>query len=432
MRENRRSPQHYHRIMIENQQGVEKEVVILLTDMEGYSWRASEMSPLQIQAFMVDYHRSLKDIVHRIAGPSQSIEPSAGDGAVAVFEFDQDTGKAVCTTALRCALEILAGIERGKLPRTRIGLFSGPIIEAELDRKTMRFGSSFAVASRLERLCAYFGIYLMFGREVARLQTDYHDNLVSIGKITPRNFTHPIHIFSLYRPGIHNCPRDIDARGLSEFVAKKNMGVELFCGNMQAQIIPDFPKARQLLAEAQGLFIQLTGTQDLATERLLEYIRNNPCPGEDFNRVGMRILDKELPPAMTHLPGLSGKLLKSAHPSLYRTLVEETDWEKRFTLIWYRANEQICRADDEPDGIYFIDQGIVDILDERAGIINTLEDGDVFGEMAYFTEDGKRTATVVARSDLVLRRISRHDLEELPAVKKLLQKIARNRKPSLL
>jgi class 3 adenylate cyclase len=426
---NRRSRQRYRKAVIENRQGVEKEVVILLTDMEGYSWRASEMTPVEIQTFMVDYHLALKDIVRRTSGPSQSIEPSAGDGAVAVFEFGRNDKKVVCTTALRCALEILAEIGRGTLPRTRIGLFSGRIIETRLDQKTMRFGSSFAVVSRLERLCAYFGIYLLFGREVARRQTDYHDYLVSIGKITPRNFTHPIHIFSLYRPGIHHCPLDIDAQGLREFIARKNRGVEFFCGNIQARISPDFPKARQLLAEAQDLFVQLTGTKDPATERLLEYIVLNPCPDQDFSRVGMRIRDRGLDATTVHIPGLSGKLLKSADNGLYRTLVEETAWETKFKLIWCRANEHVFRERDEPNGIYFIDRGSVDILTEKVGLINSLGDGDIFGEMAYFTAGGKRTATVMAKSDLVLRRVSWHDLEGIPVIKELFQKIADKRRP---
>lgn len=410
-------------------EGVEKEVIILFSDMEGYSWRASEMTPLQIQTFMVNYHKSLKTIVDSIAGPGQGIEPSAGDGAVSIFEFGKQNREEVSNTALGSALEILTEIDRGKLPRTRIGLFSGNIIEATFDDKTMRFGSSFAVVSRLERLCAYFGIYLLFGREVANLQTKYRKYLVSIGKITPRHFTHPIHIFSIYKPGIHHCPVDIDSQGLQDFIAVKNRGVELFCGNINAGIIPDFPLAKQLLLEAQELFLGLTGSEDLATERLLEYIRNNPCPDEVFNRVGMRIWDRELHSTMVHLPSLSSQLLKSANKDLYQTLVEETGWENKFKLIWCKAEEHIFAEQDEPDGIYFIDRGRVDILDEKGSLINTLGDGDIFGEMAYFTMNGKRTASVIAKSDLVLRRVSWHDLEELPVIKKLFKDIAEGRRP---
>lgn len=418
-----------HNQMNKKQVGGEKEVIILLSDMEGYSCLASEMTPYEIQSFMVNYHRALKDIVHRIAGPSQMIEPSAGDGAVAIFEFGEDDRIEICNKALGCALAILDEIEQGRLPKTRIGLFSGNIIEASLDDKTMRFGASFAVVSRLERLCAYFGNYLLFGREEAKLQTAYQKYLVSIGKITPRNFTHPIHIFTIYRPGIHNCPQDINEQGLADFIALKNKGVELFCGNINAGIVPDFPAAKELLTEAQELFVKLTEKTDKATERLLEYISDNPCPDEMFNRVGMRIWDKELHSTMVHLPGLSSQLLKSVNGDLYRTLIEETGWESKFTLIWCRAEEQIFTASQEPDGIYFIDKGTVEILDADNRLINTLHDGDIFGEMAYFAEDGKRTAKVIAKSDLVLRRVSWQDLKELPVIRELFQKIAQGRRP---
>jgi len=412
-----------------NTDGIEKEVVILLSDMVGYSCHASEMTPAQIQSFMVAYHKNLQEVVRKISGPGQIIEPSAGDGAVAVFEIKDQNRSDVCNMAIDCALEILNKMALKVIPQTRVGLFSGNIIEANINKKTMRFGASFSVASRLEELCTYFGTSLLMGREVANLQTAHKNYLTSIGKITPKNFSHPIHIFSIYKPGIHHCPQTADRKKLHQFIRIKNEAVEFFCGNLMREVEPDFPKARQKLTEAQNIFGAISGRIDLATERLLQYIKNNPCPDETFNRVGMKIWDRETQSTEVHLPGLSSELLKSSHSELYKTLIEETDWENKFKLIWRKKDERIFQKNEKPDGIYFIDKGTAVVVDGKQRLINTLHPGDIFGEMAYFSSNGIRSATITAATDIVLRRISWEDLESLPVIKDIFHRIAKKRKP---
>jgi len=273
---------------------IEKEVVILLSDMVGYSRRASSMVPAEIKSFMLEYHVNLKTIVHTICGSEQQIEPSAGDGAVAVFEMKPGEKRTkICDLALNVALEMVYAMEEGVIAQTRIGLFSGNIIEAVLDGQTMRFGAGFSVASRLEELCDYFGISILMGREVANQQTIHSDFITRIGKITPNNFAHPVHIFSLYRPGIHRCPADLKKSQLLNFIEVKNVAVELFCGNELKGILPDFSLAKKKLLQAQTLFIEMTGQSDMPTERLLEYIGKNSHPGKYFNQVGMRIWDSD-------------------------------------------------------------------------------------------------------------------------------------------
>jgi len=281
-----------HDNLVDVSNDIEKEVVILLSDMVGYSRRASLMVPAEIKIFMLEYHLNLKTIVHEVCGTDQQIEPSAGDGAVAVFERkDGEKRSRVCDLALNVALEMVYAMEKGVIARTRIGLFSGNIIEAVLDRKTMRFGAGFSVASRLEELCEYFGISILMGREVAKQQITHTDYITRIGKITPKNFAHPIHIFSVYRPGIHGCPVDIKKSTLLHFIEVKNMAVELFCGNELKGILPDFSLAKKKLLQAQALFVDMAGKNDIPTERLLEYIDKNSCPGKYFNKVGMKIWD---------------------------------------------------------------------------------------------------------------------------------------------
>jgi len=409
--------------------GTEKEVVILLSDMVRYSRTTTDMRPSEIKDFMLDYHTNLKRIVHSVCGKDQQIESSAGDGAVALFERQPGAGKdEMCGLALSVALEMVYAMEKGAIPQTRIGLFSGHVFEAVLDNKTMRFGASFSVASRLEELCGYFGTRILIDREVAFWQTKHSKYLVSIGKVTPKNFSHPVHIFSVYRPGTHQCPKNVNKKELLRFIELKNRAVELFCGNVLQGILPDFPLARQKLIEAQELFVEMTGKKDIPTERILDYIRNNPRPEKDFKRVGMKISEPAAESLGTNLLHLSSQLLKAMDKEFYNTLVVDTEWERQFKLIWRKKDEYIIRLEDRPDGVYYIDEGSVNILDKKGQLIATLTAGDVFGEMAYFSKKGARSATVIANSDLVLRRISGENFTKLPVLKKIFKKIARKRK----
>ncbi len=409
--------------------GVEKEVVILLSDMIGYSRKTTDMRPTAIKDFMLEYHMNLKRIVHSVCGKNQRIESSAGDGAVAIFERKPGEEKSkMCGLALSVALEIVYAMEKGTISPTRIGLFSGHIIEAVLDEKTMRFGASFSVASRLEELCGHFGTRILMDREMAFRQTEHAQYLTRIGKVTPKNLTHPVHIFSVYKPGIHQCPEDVNREDLLRFIDMKNSAVESFCGDLQENIPPDFPLARQKLFEVQDLFIAMTGKKDPPTERVLEYIGHNPCPEKDFKQVGMKIWEPSPELLGIRLLNLSSAFFKAMDQEFFQALVVNTEWEKKFKLVWRKKNEHIIHFQDSPDGIYFIDDGSVNILDRKDNLIITLTAGNIFGEMAYFSKKGQRSANVIANTDLVLRRISGEDLKTLPVIRKIFKKIAHKRK----
>ena len=154
---------------------IEKEVVIFLSDMVGYSRKASIMHPAEIRNFMLEYYQNLKKIVQSVCGTGQHIESSAGDGAVAIFEkTPAETKNDICDRALNVALAMVNAMEKGVIPQTRIGLFSGNIIETDFDGKIMRFGAGFSVASRLEELCEYFGTSVLMDREVAKVADRSH------------------------------------------------------------------------------------------------------------------------------------------------------------------------------------------------------------------------------------------------------------------
>lgn len=418
---------------LSSEKSPKKEVVILLCDMVQYSQKTSSMRPEEIRDFMIEYHESIQKIIRNDDDDPLEIEPLAGDGALVVFEKGHGEGRAeICTRALNAAVRMAFAIEEGRIPATRMGIYLGDIIEARLGDRMLKFGTSFAVACRLEELCSYFGTTILMDREVARYQNDETKYLLSVGKVTLQGLLHPMHVFTVYKPGIHRCPSAVNEAQLMEFIRLKNTAMELFCGNSPMGITPDFPAVRHKLAKAQQLFLEMTGKEDVAIERILEYIRETPTPESDFPKSGMKLAGRKRDSLGVRLFRLSQQLLRAMDREFYQALVDDTEWERYFVLEWRKEGEVIVKINEAPDGIYYIDSGEVETFDENGKLIATLSDGTVFGEMAYFSEKKKRNATVVAKTDLVMRRITSENFQKLPIIQKIFQRIAQGRQDDTL
>ncbi len=401
----------------------------MLTDMVQYSKLTHNMRPEEIRNFIVEYHRKINDILLKTENQPLSIDPSAGDGAIVIFEKGEgDTKEDICNRAVQAAIEMAKAIETGSLPQTRMGLFLGDIIEAQLGDRVHKFGSSFAVASRLEELCGYFGTSILMGREVARAQRSGNEYLVIIGKITPKNFSTPFNLFTIFKPGVNGCPLDIDKKELLDLIKVKNEAMELFAGNQLTGVKPNFPIVRTSLNIVQSRFVDMLGKRDIATDRILEFIRETPYPDADFEKTGMKIKDKKGNPLGIRLYHLSKQLLRAIDSELYQVLVEDTEWERHFKLEWHNKGDAIVTIHESPDGIYYIDSGKAHVLDEHGKIRATFGEGSIFGEMAYFTKEKRRNATVIAATDLVIRKVSTEDFEQLSVIKRIFQRLAMGRK----
>ena len=412
--------------------GPEREVVIMMTDMVQYSRQSSGMSPEEIRDFLIDYHGRIHDLVCRQGSMPLEIEPSAGDGNLVIF--DKRPGEdcsGVCTRALEGALRIAEAIANGTLAPTRMGIFLGRIIEARLGSRMAKFGSSFAVANRLEELCGHFGTHLLMDREVARYQKGFEGNLINMAKVSLASSLHPMNIFSIYKPGIQNCPAGADEGRLLEFIQMKNEAMEFFSGNLQLGIDPDFPRVREELLAAQKIFRDLTGWEDVGTERILEYIRETPLPPGDFGQKGMRLMEKKRDSLGERLFHLSKELLRAMDSDFYHALVVDTKWERYFKLEWCKKGDTIIWIDSVPDGIYYLDSGTVEVLNSKGELLSTMESGTIFGEMAYFDREKRRTATVRAKTDMVLRKISTEDFQKLPVIIRIFERIAMARRQEI-
>ena len=405
-----------------------KEVVILLTDMVQYSRLTQEMRPEEIRDFITEYYNELGQICSEDEYQPLTLVPSAGDGCVIILDKrDGHDAAELCQRALAVALACNRAIDEKRIPATRMGLFLGEIIEAKIGDTMHRFGSSFAVASRLEELCGYYGTPILMDREMARNQAEDFKYIVAVGKITPKNFTNPYNLFTVIVPGIGKYKKEMDGALLERFVFFKNEAMEFFSGNLLTGSKPDFPKARDLLSQAQRCHLQLTGRRDAACDRIIEYIREFPFPQADFKYTGIRLGAKKGDALGLRLFHLSKQLLRVIDSELYNALVVHTDWENYFQLEWCEQGDIIVAKGDPADGIYYIDSGFAHAEDEEGNIIAHFTDGNIFGEMAYYNKEKVRNATVIADSDVVLRKVTNADFEKLPMIKRLFKRLAERR-----
>jgi CRP-like cAMP-binding protein len=88
---------------------------------------------------------------------------------------------------------------------------------------------------------------------------------------------------------------------------------------------------------------------------------------------------------------------------------------KRLMAARFRADELVFRQGDDPDGLYLIERGQVQIESASArGFVPvaTLGDGDIFGEGALLLE-GQRSSNARALTDLDAWMLRREDFEDL-------------------
>lgn len=410
--------------------GREREVVIIMTDMVKYSEISSGMSPNEIRDFLMSYHGAIHSIMAQADSEPLEIEQSGGDGSLIIFDHRAEDSDAsgVCTRALKAAIRMAEAIDLGALTPTRMGILLGTITEAEIGNSMAKFGTSFAAANRLEELCGFFGTSFLMDREVARYQQGFSENIVSIAKVSLTSVLHPLNLYSVYRPGIQKIPVETDPQLLRHFIANKNETMEYFGGNLQLGLEPDFPRVREELLAQQAFFLRMTGRTDDAIERILEYVRETPFPDKDFRHTGMKLMEKKRDSLGERLFRLPSELLRAMDPDIYKALVVDTDWERYFKLQWYKKGDVIVKIGSVPDGIYYQENGITETYNAASELLSTMEAGSIFGEMAYFGREQKRTATVVAKTSVVVRKISTKDFSKLPDIIRIFEKIAQRRR----
>jgi CRP-like cAMP-binding protein len=78
------------------------------------------------------------------------------------------------------------------------------------------------------------------------------------------------------------------------------------------------------------------------------------------------------------------------------------------------AGANVVTLDDFGTAIYFIEEGMADVLSDGGEVTQTLGAGDTLGEIALLLT-GDRTASVVARTPMRLLSLSGQDFERIRA-----------------
>lgn len=94
----------------------------------------------------------------------------------------------------------------------------------------------------------------------------------------------------------------------------------------------------------------------------------------------------------------------SATDLIFLAGLPSEQWKKILAhaqLVHFHRGQDIIRAGDLDDGFYVLSQGQVDVvlrLKGKDGVLTTIPEGSVFGEVAFF-DRAPRSATIRARTD---------------------------------
>jgi CRP-like cAMP-binding protein len=78
----------------------------------------------------------------------------------------------------------------------------------------------------------------------------------------------------------------------------------------------------------------------------------------------------------------------------------------------YHHNSYICRAGDEAHAMYFIENGAINVRGPKGEVINELQPGNYFGELAAITGD-KRGADIQTKGDVLVYELDKKILSAL-------------------
>lgn len=143
-------------------------------------------------------------------------------------------------------------------------------------------------------------------------------------------------------------------------------------------------------------------------ERILTIDDNNVEAKDEKNSLLKRLSKESLQP-------IKDVIKKS---SIFSEIDEQELKEilKIATHLTFPEQTTIIKEDSKGDSIYFILSGIVSVQKKNKKnneiTLDTLSDGDFFGEFGFFT-GGKRQATVVSTSKVELYEFKKQDMEEL-------------------
>lgn len=87
-------------------------------------------------------------------------------------------------------------------------------------------------------------------------------------------------------------------------------------------------------------------------------------------------------------------------------------FRERMVKVQFEHGQDICTVDDEPDGVYFLEEGTAEVLDRDGAQINIMHEGQYFGEYAVLAHQ-RRLSTVRSLGRTVCYRLEPEDMLKL-------------------
>jgi adenylate cyclase len=156
-------------------QGSEREVVILFSDLRGFTGLAEQQLPYDVVFVLNRYFATMGHVVEAAGG---RVDKFIGDGIMALFGLSSDVGSA-CRQALQAARSMSQRLielnnslhsELVNPLRIAIGVHAGPAIIGDMGygraRTLTAIGDAVNIASRLETLAKEFDCELLVSNEV--------------------------------------------------------------------------------------------------------------------------------------------------------------------------------------------------------------------------------------------------------------------------
>ena len=188
--------------------GEHRDVVVVFTDLRGFTRMQAEQGPEATMAMLNEYFESMVEVIARHSGTLSRI---AGDGLMIIFgapiDFDDKMYRALRTVLdMRTALATLNGrrIKEGKEPLSMgIGISSGPVLAGNVGaRQRMEYtviGDSVNLAARLVDI-ADSGQILISDEIHRGVQAQFHTR--AFRTIRMKGKTDPVRVYELRGPRI--------------------------------------------------------------------------------------------------------------------------------------------------------------------------------------------------------------------------------------
>lgn len=128
----------------------------------------------------------------------------------------------------------------------------------------------------------------------------------------------------------------------------------------------------------------------------------NPAIARLLKRVGFKQLGDEFLDPHFNLPVLPMLLDISEINDHFLNFVKQNDLHnflRSYECYIFSKGEKIIKTGEQGDMAYIIVSGEVDIVNDNDTLLATLKEGDIFGELALFTND-VRSANVVAKTEV--------------------------------